>query len=457
MVRTSFHWPRFGIVFLLAMLCGCSHAAPRVPSTPATPPSALDDYIARAEPHYQWKKISENGGKQNKVTTLTLTSQTWKGRDWTHRVEIIEPQKNDFPDTALVLASYGLPLESLAAQLLARQAGATVINVENVPNQPLFDKREDALIAYTFQKYLDTGDKTWPLLLPMTKSVIAAMDAVQEYSAKSLEKPFEKFVVCGASKRGWTSWLVAAADSKLHPKRVIGIVPLVYNNLNIPMQLPHQLESWGEYSAMIGAYKMLDLKTLPDSRLGKELLAIVDPFSYRERFVMPMLLINGTNDPYWTPDATQFYLSRLPRRIFTPLYWAPNSGHDLANDFPDVMSTAAAFFRLVAAQQQIPFMMIYSTGTPQGDLKIFTVRFAPAEQRKKELRFWTAVSPTRDFRNAKWETIPAKSNAIEYFCALPAQDKQEQYRAVFAEAIFMEEPALRISSEINIWKTTQAN
>jgi len=33
----------------------------------------------------------------------------------------------------------------------------------NVPNQPLYeDRREDALIAYTFNQYIKTGDEIWP-------------------------------------------------------------------------------------------------------------------------------------------------------------------------------------------------------------------------------------------------------------------------------------------------------
>ena len=57
-----------------------------------------------------------------------------------------------------------------------------------VPNQPLVfaddpgnQRNEDAIIAYTFDKFLKTQDPTWPLLLPMAKSAVRAMDTIQDH------------------------------------------------------------------------------------------------------------------------------------------------------------------------------------------------------------------------------------------------------------------------------------
>ncbi|HEX5021540.1 MAG TPA: PhoPQ-activated protein PqaA family protein, partial [Candidatus Binatia bacterium] len=115
--------------------------------------------------------------------------------------------------------------ESISLGLeLARKIKAPVAFLFHIPNQPLLEGRlrEDDLIAETFVRYLKSGDESWPLLLPMVKSVVKAMDVLHAFGKKEWSAPIDKFIIAGASKRGWTTWLTAAVD-----KRVGAIAPVV--------------------------------------------------------------------------------------------------------------------------------------------------------------------------------------------------------------------------------------
>ncbi|HCO84802.1 MAG TPA: PhoPQ-activated pathogenicity-like protein PqaA type, partial [Arenibacter sp.] len=127
--------------------------------------------------------------------------------------------------------------KSISFAQVAEKNKAIVAIVRQVPNQPLYDGlTEDELISFTLHNYKNDKDLTWPLLFPMVKSAVRAMDAVQEFSSKNLEKEVTRFTVTGASKRGWTTWLTGAND-----KRVETIAPMVIDVLNMPVSLDYQI------------------------------------------------------------------------------------------------------------------------------------------------------------------------------------------------------------------------
>ena len=73
---------------------------------------------------------------------------------------------------------------------LARQIKAPIAILYNIPNQPLLGgKKEDALIAETFVPGPGHEGYHWPLLFPMAKSVVKAMDALQAFSKEELKEP----------------------------------------------------------------------------------------------------------------------------------------------------------------------------------------------------------------------------------------------------------------------------
>ena len=56
----------------------------------------------------------------------------------------------------------------------------------------------------------------------MVKAAVRAMDTVTDYVHNTYGYSIDKFVVSGASKRGWAAWLTAAVDP-----RVVSVIPIV--------------------------------------------------------------------------------------------------------------------------------------------------------------------------------------------------------------------------------------
>ncbi|MCC6580102.1 MAG: hypothetical protein IT440_06635 [Phycisphaeraceae bacterium] len=270
----------------------------------------LTEYVARPDGsfHYEIKDAQQVGSL--KVYIVQLTSQTWKGIPWTHWLRIVVPTTLAHPDTAVLLVQGGVQEETTprvdsrstrASIIAAADGGFVAVELGQVPNQPLFDDlREDALIAYTLSKSLEQKDDDWPVLLPMVKSVVRAMDAVQAVVKEQASRDIKDFILTGASKRGWTTWLTAAVDA-----RILAIAPSVYDMLHMDAQVAHQAQSYGRFSDKIHDYTERSLPRLLMTEPGRRLGAMIDPWQFRQRLTMPKLILLGTNDPYWTVDSAR--------------------------------------------------------------------------------------------------------------------------------------------------------
>lgn len=413
--------------WFIGLVCGCLTMALFGQSQT----SPLFSYVAREDGAFGWRKEGEVKTPIGvTLHELRLTSQRWKDILWQHTLLIAQPPKVTTKLAVLVISSgstdsRGDSTTRLLATTIAAQLQALVSVLFAVPNQPLFDGLvEDDLLAHTFVKALETGDKEWACLLPMTKSAVKAMDAVQQFAEKELGIKVVGFVVTGASKRGWTTWLTAVVD----PKRVKGIVPIVYDNLNIPAQIRHQREVFGGYSEQISEYAqrgLLDL-VVGDGKV-RPLVELIDPYFYRERLTMPKLIINGTNDRYWALDAANFYFDDLPGEKH--ILYVPNAGHGLEGGLDRVLRAMLAFFNRVAGR--IRFPNLQWQWREETKAKTLVVRSSPLP---KEVLIWTAQAPMKDFRDAKWISQPLPSVNGEFRFTLKAPE--QGYAAAFAELIY---------------------
>ncbi len=364
----------------------------------------LDQYVKKPDSAFAFSQSSTATTRAGVVTSIKLTSQVWQGITWSHDLRVYEPREIVHPDAMLLFITGGGTDRKASDDdhkqgfALAQLCGARVAVLPQVPNQPLLDgKTEDELIAETFVRYLQTKDENWPLLFPMVKSAVKAMDALQSW-AKENGKPVTRFVVTGGSKRGWTTWLTGAVDD-----RVIAIAPMVIVMLNLGPQGPNQLKVWGQYSEQIGDYVERGLMETVATPAGTNLWKMVDPFTFRERLVKPKLLINGTNDRYWTLDALDLYWNELRGPKY--LIEVPNAGHDLNPNRDWATSGLGAFFHHVVTNRPLPQLSWDFAQAAGGEFHV-SIRANPAPQ---SARIWTARSATRDFRESKWDSAPLKA------------------------------------------------
>ncbi len=296
-----------------------------------------------------------------------------------------------------------------------------------VPNQPLLDNRkEDDLITETWLRYLKTGDETWPLLFPMVKSAVKAMDALQEFSEDHLQKRVKSFVITGASKRGWTSWLTPVVD-----QRVVGTAPIVIDVLNFLAQTKHQKETWGKYSEQIIDYTSKGLvKTSAEEESPRErqLRVMMDPYTYRKRLTLPKLMIVGTNDRYWVVDAMSLYWDDLegPKYVLE----VPNAGHDLGEGRNHALNTLSIFFRHVATGKPLPTLQ-WKSEEKDGMLNLQL----QSEPVPVGVKLWKAETVGQDFREAQWVSEPLTIKNPHTQASIPLPNGG-RHIAVFGEMEF---------------------
>jgi PhoPQ-activated pathogenicity-related protein len=434
---------------LWGVLVSCS----LLPATPrAYAGDELSRYVARADASYALHLLHSGQFAGADYLEAILTSQTWHGTAWRHQLFVVKPRRLDVPATQALLfidgGSWESEYDSTSAHALPREAGvfvrlanalrAPVAIVRQVPFEPLFDgRREDALIAYTFEQYLDTGDPDWPLLLPMVKSAARAMDAVQELARQQWGLSIARFTVTGASKRGWTAWLTAAVDS-----RVAGVAPMVIDMLDIKAQIQLQRQTFGGLSEQIQEYEQIRLPERIDSPTGRELVSIVDPYSYRDRLTQPKLIFLGTNDPYWPLDALNVYWGGLAgeKRVL----YLPNQPHDL-RDVDRLIGGLAALNRYSARDKPLPEISAnFSEQSGRLELAVHS------DRTPQRVLAWSARSATRDFHKARWSSHACSGSGGSYECE--ERTPGDAYTALYAEAMFQDPdaPAFSLSTTVSI-------
>ena len=326
----------------------------------------MKDYVYKADPAFRYEvaeTFTAEGWTEYRVKMVSgtwLTKQEVNHTEWWHWVTIVVPDEVTETEALMVIGGGSTKDKEPqpANELLVQAAVGTksiIAEISNIPFQPLNyvgdekdDRTEDDLIAYGWRQYLEGGakdkDVKWLARLPMTRAVVRAMDVVQEISA-DFSKPIDSFVVAGASKRGWTTWTTAIVDD-----RVIAIIPVVIDMLNVEPSFNHHWRCYGEWSPAINDYINEGIMSWTGSEEYARLMELVEPYSFIDQLTLPKFLINATGDEFFITDSWQFYWDDLVGDKY--IQYVPNANHGLNGTYN--LGSLVAFYNAVITESAIP-------------------------------------------------------------------------------------------------------
>jgi len=426
-------------VWLVAALPTSSVAADR---TAVGPRTALDRYVRAPDTNYSYRVASSVKGESSTTYRIDMISQAWLTTNeverpiWQHWLTIVKPDKVT-SSTGLLFITGGSQSTNPPTKvdpnisLLATETGTVVAELRNVPNQPTVfigetkGRSEDSLIAYTWDKFLRTGDEKWPARLPMTKAAVRALDTITSFCASDEggKVTVDKFVVAGGSKRGWTTWTTAAVDN-----RVIAIAPIVIDMLNIEPSFHHHFEVYGFWAPAVKDYTNAGIMDWDGTPEYRALMKIEEPYQYRERLTLPKFIINASGDQFFVPDSAQFYFKDLPGEKH--LRYVPNADHSLKNS-DAWMTLLACYWSVVKGVKAPEFSW---TLEDDGSIRV------KSQDKPTSVKLWQATNPdARDFRLDKigpvWKPTTLKDEGDHVYIA-KVEKPEKGWTAFFAELTY---------------------
>jgi PhoPQ-activated pathogenicity-related protein len=116
------------------------------------------------------------------------------------------------------------------------------------------------------------------------------------------------------------------------------------------------------------------------------LMDIVEPYEMPEPSTMPKLILNGSQDEFFVPDSSQFYIDDLPG--LTRLRYVPNAGHGLNRT---AIESVIAFMHAILNEEDMP---AYRWDFPDANtIEVMT------DTEPETVTLWVGNNPeSRDFR-----------------------------------------------------------
>jgi PhoPQ-activated pathogenicity-related protein len=352
---------------------------------------------------------------------LNVTSGRWMTPQysnryiWSHQLLIVVPDTIlDYTHGALYITGgsngQGNPdvfsEDVLFCDVLASATGTICGVLWQIPNQeitfpsdpyqPPRHRSEDAAVAFTWWDFAvnHPNEPERILYFPMTRAASRAMDAMTEWASAHVPGAnLSKFLVSGASKRGFITWFTAGVDD-----RVIAAAPIVMDLLNTTANINHLYQDFGGFSFAFQDYCDMNLTEYLNTPTFVPLAKIIDPLTYKENLTMPKLVIDATGDEFFALDDDYYWWGDLPGE--TKRLMVANAEHSFATGVIPLITGLDAFWQSIIDGTPRP-ELTWSIADSSGTIELVT----PTLPDQVVMRFsQTLNGKRRDFRLVRGDT-----------------------------------------------------
>ncbi len=428
------------------------------------PSKILISYAKEVDKNYNYRLHSKTQGAGYSAYFLELISQSWHPEKvfpplWRHWLTLIVPMRRT-KDSALLTLTKGLssierPMSEIPLSLIstAVSTNSIVAILEGFPIDPIgfyetpskrIELKDTEIFAWSLRQYYDTNDPSWVIILPMVKSVVSAMNAVQEFILKELQSeiPVKDFVICGDIPF-FTPWLIPAVD-----ERVIGVIGLNNFVYNIDYLIKAFLINQIPFPPLFEELDNEGLLQHFETKEGEKLLSIIDPYNYRQFMRIPKLVVSysgrsDTNFSFYAesvlPDIPEpIFWSLFPQASISrePIYLSQSTMNMSYSKSPmppkiyNFRDTIFIFYQRIISKRELPLFSWNITEDGKCSLKV--------SEEIVEARVWYCIQDTKKqlFDSvSEWQMatmLEISEDTYEVNLNLP----DDRYKAVFIEVIY---------------------
>jgi PhoPQ-activated pathogenicity-related protein len=283
------------------------------------------------------------------------------------------------------------------------------------PAEDYWGMNESDLTGYALKQVMETGDLTWNGYYPIAMAYLRAITLMHNLPGVRTERA----VLMGCSKRGFAVSIATGVD----PDRVAGVMATCYYGGN---SLYFLARKYAEFGPGVGGpaqqrtgpgFQPADavLRTI-NNPTGFRMLTHFDPYMWRKQMRSSFLVALGTNDEFFALGTPNSMLTEMSGdKAFLAVDNLPHSW---------VSAKHLAAWRMWLAHtflgRKLP--TIEASGVAQGGQ--FAVRASVrAEAAPARVLLYYAYNPvTADWRKARWESVPMRTDGEMYAAGLPLRD-----------------------------------